>query len=238
MMMNKGMMGLAALLSAGLATGAQATAVLTVNAVQGGGAQGTVRWNLDGGAASAPAGVTVTLTPDAAFVTGSVVNVYAAPVLSGNNGVGFGAPNQPNGTDATVFLTTGSTGAFANAKVELSFTDPQFYFGLLWGSIDNYNTLQFFDGLTPVGTLTGSDVTATPNGDQTVTGTRYVNIDSDTAFNRVVFTSSRYAFEFDNLSWLRDPTGTPPSVPEPASAALLGAGLLGFALLRRRRRAG
>lgn len=236
MMMNKGMMGLAALLSAGLATGAQAA--LNVNAAQGGGAEGTVRWNLDGGAASAPAGVTVTLTPDAAFVTGSVVNVYAAPVLSGNNGVGFGAPNQPDGTDATMFLTTGSTGAFQNAKVELSFTDPQFYFGLLWGSIDNYNTLQFFNDLTPVGTLTGSGVVAMPNGDQTATGTLYVNITSTEAFNRVVFTSSRYAFEFDNLSWLRDPTGTPPSVPEPASAALLGAGLLGFALLRRRRRAG
>lgn len=240
MMMNKGMMGLAALLSAGLATGAQATSVLTINAAPGGGAEGTVRWNLDGGAASAPAGVTVTVTPNAAFVTGSLLNRYAPPVLSGDNGVGFGAPDQPNGTNTTLYLTSGSTGTTGvpDAEVELTFTDPQFYFGLLWGSIDDYNRLEFYNGTTLVETLTGDDVMDMPNGDQTATGTLYVNITSTEAFNRVVFTSSVYAFEFDNLSWNRDPTGTPPSVPEPASAALLGAGLLGFALLRRRRRAG
>ncbi len=42
------------------------------------------------------------------------------------------------------------------------------YFGLYWGSIDDYNWLKFYDGDTLLGTITGLDVIAagTALGDQ------------------------------------------------------------------------
>lgn len=221
-------LGLAAALAMAVGIGS-AHAALTIVSSVGGAPTGVNKWNMD---ADAPAGLTVTLTPDAAFVTGSASGIYAAPYLSGGNGLGFGSPDQPDGVDTTRYLTTGSTGAFSNAAVDIAFDDGQRYIGLLWGSVDAYNTMTFYSGATLVGSITGADVLASPTGDQGLNGTVYVNINSDTAFDRVVFTSTNYAFEFDNLAW----NSTPIPAPEPASLALLGSALLGLGVASRRRR--
>ena len=220
-------------LAMGMVGAAQAAVITTTGSVGGAPNQPGVTYdNLDwlalGIAGGTNGGLTVVFTPDAAAVTGAVGGIYAAPFLSGGNGAGFG---NADGTDATTYITTGSTGANPLAKVELTFATAQSYLGILWGSIDPYNTLSFYFGETLLDSITGTEVKAGANGDQGVNGTLYVNFLSDTPFNRVVATSSGYAFEFDNIAY--SPSNP---VPEPAMLALLGLGLVGVAAARRRQR--
>ena len=172
-------------------------------------------------------------------VTGPLSGVYAPPYLTGSNGLGFG--NSPaTGPDNTVYLTAGGTSP--NSSATLSFSQDLHYVGLLWGSVDNYNTLQLYEGSTLVGTILGSDVIASPNGDQGPDGTTYVNVTSTDAFDKIVALSTQYAFEFDNVAYSLNgnycptcgTTGT--LIPEPITLSLFGAGLAGAAALRRRKK--
>jgi hypothetical protein len=174
-------------------------------------------------------GITVNITSNAQAVTGSASGQYAAPVLSGLNGTKF--DGQPNGVDATTYLTAGSTNATAGAKVELVFGSLQQYFGILWGSVDLYNTLEFFNGNVSVGSITGSAVDANATGSQGANGTFYVNINSTLGFDRVVATSSQFAFEFDNVAY----GARQAIVPEATTIAVWsGLSLLGWVAYRRR----
>ncbi len=172
--------------------------------------------------------VGLTVTTDGQVAVGSVSSQYAAPFLSGGNGTGFG---NANGIDTTPYLTTGKFPT-PGGSVEMDFGGDQKYLGLLWGSVDSYNTLEFFDAShVSLGTVTGSQVTASPNGDQGVSGTLYVNINTTDAFRYVKATSSSYAFEFDNVAY----NDTNVSVPDGGSTcALLGLGLVGVGALRRK----
>ncbi len=183
-------------------------------------------------------GITVTFTPDAQAVQGSVDGAYAAPFISNSNGVLFGDPTT-SGADATTFLTSGSDGAKAGANVTLTFGAQQQYFGLLWGSVDSYNTLTFYSGGVEVATFTGGDVSnsaGTGNcvgGNQGALGTCYVNINFLTgSYDTVVASSSEYAFEFDNVAFSASPVG----VPEPGALGMMGLGLLAIVGLSMRRR--
>ena len=168
-------------------------------------------------------GLTVSFSPDGGAAQGAQSGVYAPPVLSGGNGASFGG--QADGIDTTTYLSSGGP----NGSATLSFSAQQKYLGLLWGSVDGYNTLQFFSGGVSVATFSGADVgasTGTGNcigGDQGALGTCYVNINFLTqSFDKVVATSSSYAFEFDNVAFSTAPVG----VPEPETLAMFGLGLL------------
>ena len=204
-----------------------AQAGIVVDASVGGAPTGVNYVNFDGlppGAAGGVSnGITVSFTGDGQTVQGSQSDVYAAPYLSNGNGTLFGDPN--NGPDTTQYLTTGV------GSVTLALPGQEKYLGLLWGSVDSYNTLSFYNGSTLVGTVTGTNVTASANGDQGELGTYYVNITSTDSFDRVVATSSSYAFEFDNVAYNTS------AVPEPSSLVLASlAALGGLGMWARRRR--
>ena len=206
---------------------------ITISSSTGGAPTGANLVNFDklplgngGGTATGPSGtVNVSFTGDAKAVQGALGGQYAAPVLSGSNGTGFGAPNQVNGTDATTYLTTGV------GTVTLTFGSLQSYFGILWGSVDTYNTLYFYKGTSLVDTVPGNLVALFPTGDQGVNGTKYVNIDTTSPYDTVVAASGNYAFEFDNVAY------SPLSLTVPdggVTAGMLGVSLAGLAFLRRK----
>jgi hypothetical protein len=218
---------LAAALVVVATAGSASAGIISVASSVGGAPTGVIKDNLNAiplgnGGGTGSSGVVVSFDTDGQAVVGTVGGQYAAPFLSGLNGAGFG---NLAGVDTTTYLTTGL------GKVKLAMPGPELYFGLLWGSVDAYNTLSFYNGTTVVGSLTGAAVAAIPNGDEGMNGTRYVNIGFDTPFNNVVASSSQYAFEFDNIAF--NPTNP---VPEPASMLLFGTGLLGMVRLVRRRK--
>lgn len=207
------------------ATTASATAVLSgsVGGVPAGADQYESFDSLTLGSAGGPtpSGITVSFASDGEAVKGAVGGMYAKPFVSGGNGANFGG--QPDGADATTYLTSGLGSAI------LSFTGQQRYLGLLWGSVDDYNTLEFFSGGVSVAIFTGSNVGSSAGtgncigGNQGALGTCYVNINFLTgSFDKVVATSSSYAFEFDNVAFSKNPL----RVPEPGTVGVFLLGLL------------
>jgi hypothetical protein len=159
-------------------------------------------------------------------VNGSVSGVYAAP---------FFGPGQ----DTTNYVEVGP----GNDPEKISYSGPKDFFGLYWGSIDTYNTLDFYSGSTLVKSYTGADILPlTANGNQTsFASNRYVEFFfSGVTYDNVVlgssgpcapnsscnFPGSTAAFEFDNVAT---------SAPEPATwiMMLLGFAGLGFVAYRR-----
>lgn len=215
-----------AIVAALACTESTARATVFTSAAVGGAPTGVHYVNFDnlplGSAGGTSGGITVSITPDGKVTTGSSSGFYAAPYLSNNNGYPFN--DFTNGPDTTRYLSTGL------GTVTLAMPGLEKYIGLLWGSVDTYNTLRLFNGNTLVGTVTGSDVTASANGDQGINGTYYVNITSTLDFNKVVMSSSQYAFEFDNVSY----SETIPT-PEPSTMLIASSGLL-FGIYMRHRR--
>lgn len=127
-------------------------------------------------------------------------------------------------TGRYAFVTAGLS------PVALNLTGDMQYFGLLWGTVDSYNTISFYDGATLVASYTGSDIAAKAGVVDTGSAVVYANFwaDAGETFDRVVFESSQNSFEFDNVRVA--PT------PLPAALGLFGSAIAGMGALGLRRR--
>jgi hypothetical protein len=154
----------------------------------------------------------------------SLVLDGSSQVVNGTTG-NYAAPWNPatNAADTNNYISVygGGTATFTLAS-------PAQYVGLLWGSVDSYNTLEL---VTTTGTYsyTGSQVIADADGYQGSGGSIYANFESTSPITEVIFQSSTNSFEFDNLAVVS-------SVPLPAALPLLGSTLLGVGAIGRWRK--
>jgi VCBS repeat-containing protein len=136
---------------------------------------------------SADLGATFTASGHAGIVHGSS-SVSAAPFMG----------PLPGSQETSNYLSIG-----AGATETITFTTDKNTFGLYWGSVDSYNTIEFYEGDTLVASYTGADIApllATGNqGSFTANG--YVEFAGLPNFNKVVLgTGASNAFEIDNIS--------------------------------------
>jgi hypothetical protein len=185
---------------------------------------------------------------ETSFTSGMTTQVSGATVYdfdtgakpAGYSGEGWILPSSVSGMaaapagDSTPYLSVAFPKSSGLETFAASPGASYNYFGLYWGSIDDYNSLSFYSGASLLATLTGNDVirSGTALGDQVSSGSnRYVNfLLHDMSFDKIVFGTTSYAFESDNHAFANVPT----SVPEPGTLALLGVAVAGFLVVRRR----
>ncbi|NDC41006.1 MAG: hypothetical protein EBZ77_05570 [Chitinophagia bacterium] len=118
-----------------------------------------------------------------------------------------------------------------NGSITFNLSHNMHYMGLLWGSVDTYNALDFYRNGVLLGSVTGAQIIAAAGliaGNQGAFGTVYTNITSEWMFNKVVARSSNIAFEFDDVRFS--------TVPLPAALPMFASLVLGGGLMGRRRR--
>jgi hypothetical protein len=168
-------------------------------------------------------GITYTPGSGRAYVSGSVGGQHASP---------------PNDTSVFLTVSPSETGKSGDTPVTITLPSSANYFGFYAASLDPYNYIEFFDNLSSVGKYSGTQLASlaglNATGDQSAGLYFNVFLSKDLmSFNKVVLTSTAYAFETDNHSF-GIATAPESTVPVPGVLALLSIGLVGIGATRRK----
>lgn len=204
-----------------------AAAAITVASVSGASAVPTVTYdtvtdwtpyNLTAAKTGSLGGGTWDVTDPAAPRLGSAAT-YRSPFD------GSGVEDPATNFASLPFWAIGPSNPAGNADnhATLKFANDRSGFSFVWGSVDSYNSIEFFNGAASTLLLTSSVLAA---GFPTNLGAIFVTV-SDIVFDRIVFKST-------NQEALE--VGLFASVPIPAGVLLLGSGLAGLGFLGWRRK--
>jgi hypothetical protein len=135
-------------------------------------------------------------------------------------------------------VSPSETGKSGDTPVTITLPSSANYFGFYAASLDPYNYIEFFDNLSSVGKYSGTQLASlaglNATGDQSAGLYFNVFLSKDLmSFNKVVLTSTAYAFETDNHSF-GIATAPESTVPVPGVLALLSIGLVGIGATRRK----
>ena len=173
---------------------------------------------------------TVTATTDAPLV--AIANPVAAPVSGTvyNNVTGSQSDRRSPWDTVAGLEDSVYSSVSANSSATYLLGSLMNTLTFMWGSVDTYNEIKFFNGANEVDSVVGQQVLDIPAPEGV--GFAVVTILTDVMFDKIQFFSyNKNAFEYANIEVS--------AVPLPAALPLYGAGmaLMGFLGWRKRKAA-
>lgn len=156
----------------------------------------------------------------------------ASSLVTGGKSGNYGNPAGDNSQYMTI-TPVGSKANGATGSVSINFAKAINYFGMYWGSADNYNNISFYNGANLLKSFGGGDLVKSPNGSWTNASTNFFGnffADPGQNFTSVKLVATGIAFESDNYAYKEAVS----DVPEPAT--ILGTIIFGACVAARKRK--